>query len=79
MFKRLMTWYKGLTPVKRLLLSFLLNWIYWLFAWKLAEQFIFEETRSWDYHLFHATWMSFFMTLLFNWRDIKLIFNPPKE
>ena len=74
-----MTWYKSLSPIRRLSLSFVLNWVYWLIAWKLAEQFIFEETRSWGYHLFHATWMSLFMTMLFKWKDLRQIFMPREK
>ncbi len=76
MIKRYNNWYKSLTPLKKLIVSFILNWIYWLIAWLIAEQFVFDENRSWKYHVFHATWMSFFMTIPFNWKEIKQIFKP---
>jgi hypothetical protein len=79
MFKGYGKWYRGLTPVKRLGLSFLLNWMYWLFAWKLGEQIFFDEIRSWRYHLIHATWMSVFWTLLFQWEMIKGIIKQRKD
>lgn len=75
MIKKYNEWYSGLTPSKKLLVSFVLNWFYWLIAWLIAEQFIFDETRSWKYHVFHATWMAFFMTLPFNWKELKQIFR----
>lgn len=65
-------------PLQTLIFSFSLNWIFWLIAWLLAEQFIFEEKRSWNYHIFHATWMSFFMTIPFNWKELKQIFKSDK-
>ena len=75
MIKSYTNWYRNLTALKRLALSFILNWLYWLTAWLIAEQFVFDEQRSWKYHVFHATWMSFFMTLLFNWKELKQIFK----
>lgn len=75
MFKKYNQWVSGLTPLKKWTVSFILNWIYWLIAWLIAEQFFFDETHSWTYHVFHATWMSFFMTGLFNWKEFKQIFK----
>jgi hypothetical protein len=79
MIKKYTNWYKALTPFKKLAASFILNWFYWLTAWLIAEQFIFDESRSWKYHLFHATWMSFFMTISFNWKVLEQIFKPQNE
>ena len=76
MIKRYNEWYRRLTPLKKLVASLILNWIYWLMAWLIAEQFVFDEKRSWKYHVFHATWMSFFMTIPFNWKELKQIFKP---
>jgi hypothetical protein len=79
MIKKYTNWYRDLTPFKRVSVSFILNWFYWLTAWLIAEQFIFDESRSWKYHLFHATWMSFFMTISFNWEVLEQIFKPQNE
>jgi len=68
-------WVRKQPPVKQLAISFISNWLFWLISWLLAEQFFFEETRSWKYHFFHATWMSFFMTIPFNWKLIKKLFQ----
>lgn len=76
MIKRYNNWYRSLTPLKKLAVSFILNWVYWLIAWLIAEHFVFDEKRSWKYHVFHATWMSFFMTIPFNWKELKQIFKP---
>ena len=70
---------EGFTPLKRLTVSFILNWLYWLIAWLIVERFLFDEKHSWKYHIFHATWMSFFMTIPFNWNELKDIFKPQKK
>ncbi len=72
--KRYAKWYNNLTPIGRLTVSFILNWIYWLIAWLIGEKLFFDEVRSWAYHFMHATWMAFFMTILFNWQVVKSIF-----
>jgi hypothetical protein len=79
MFKKYSNWYRNLTPLKKLLVSFILNWIYWLTAWLIAEKFFFDERRSWRYHAFHATWMAFFMTIPFNWKELKMIFKGERD
>jgi len=68
-----------LPPLKQLAISFILNWFFWLITRLLADQFIFDEKRSWKSHFFHATWMSFFMTIPFNWKELKQIFTIRKE
>jgi hypothetical protein len=65
-----------LTPLRKWTVSFTLNWFYWLIAGLIAEQFFFDENRSWKYHVSHATWMSLLMTGLFNWKELKQIFKP---
>ncbi len=75
LFKKYEKWFSNLTPLKKLTVSFILNWFYWLIAWLIAEQFIFDENRSWKYHFSHATWMAFFMTIPFNWKELKQIFK----
>lgn len=78
MIEKYNNWYKRLTPLKRLIVSFILNWFYWLIAWLIVEQFLFDEKRSWKYLVFHATWMSFFM-IPFSWKELKQIFKSQKE
>lgn len=62
-----------------MVLFFILNWSFWLISWLIFEQFFFDEKRSWKYHVFHATWMSLFMTITFNWKELKQIFKPQKN
>jgi hypothetical protein len=54
----------------------MLNWFLWLFTWLIGEQFVFEETRSWKYLIFHATWMAFIFTFSLLWEVIKQFFKP---
>lgn len=79
MIKKYKIWYSNLTALKKLTVSFILNWFYWLIAWLIAEQIFFDENRSWKYHVFHATWMAFFMTIPFNWKELKEIVKPQKQ
>ena len=79
MIKKYNEWYSNLTPSKKLTVSFILNWFYWLIAWLVAEQLLFDEKRSWKYHVLHATWISFFMTILFNWKELKQFFKPQRQ
>ena len=79
MIRKYNEWYKRLTPFKKLMISFILNWMYWLLAWLVAEQFVFDEKHSWKYRVFHATWMALFMLIPFNWNELKQIFKPNNE
>lgn len=75
MFKQYYRWHNDLIPLKRWFVSFMINWIYWLFAWLILEQFFYDEKQSWKYILGHTKWMSLIMTGLFKWKDLKQIFN----
>jgi len=63
--------FSNLSPLQKWAVSYMLNWFLWLFAWLIGEQFIFDETRSWKYHVFHATWMAFIFTFPLLWEAIK--------
>ena len=75
MIKKYRTWYNNLTPLKQFAVSLILNWFYWLTAWLILERFFFDKQRSWSYHIFHATWMSFFMTIFLEWKTTKALFK----
>lgn len=75
MLKKYTDWHNSLTPFKRIGVSFILNWFFWLAAWLIAEKIFFEEKISWKDHFIHATWMSFFMTMPFSWKAIKELFK----
>ncbi|PJE45703.1 MAG: hypothetical protein CUR34_12765 [Sediminibacterium sp.] len=77
MIKKYTEWHNGLTPLKRFFVSFMLNWLYWLIAWLIADEFFFDEKHSWKYHILHATWMALFITIPFSWREVKQIFKRP--
>lgn len=81
MFKKYSEWHSNLPPLKKWTVSFTLNWFFWLIIWLIAEQFLFDESRTWKYHVFHATWMSFFMTIPFSWKELKQMVKPqnPKD
>jgi hypothetical protein len=78
MFKKYNNWYRSLTPLKQLIVSFTLNWFLWLIVFLIGEMILFDEQRSWGYRLFYATWMSFFMTIPSNWKKLKSIFKAEK-
>lgn len=68
--------FNDLPPLKGLVLSFFLNFSFWLIMRLLADQFIFDERHSWKSNILHATWMSLFMMIPFNWKHIQEIFKP---
>jgi hypothetical protein len=79
MFKKYNDWYTRLTPLGKLVVSFSANWLYWLLAWLIAERFLLDEKHSWKYHALNATWMSFFMTIPYNWKELKQFFAPANK
>ena len=76
MIKKYSQWFTDLSPIKKWSVSYILNWFFWLFVWLIAEQFVFEETRSWKYLIFQATWMAFIFTFSLLWEVIKQMFKP---
>ena len=58
MFKKYQTWYNSKSPIMQKVISFGLNWVYWLFFWIAFGIFFFEENRPWYYFLWMATWMA---------------------
>jgi hypothetical protein len=76
MTKKYNKWFNNLPPLKDLILSFILNLCFWLVMRLLADQFIFDEKHSLKSNILHATWMSLFMMIPFNWKQIQQIFKP---
>jgi hypothetical protein len=76
MIKKYSKWFSELSPLQKWSVSYMLYWFFCLFAWLIAEQFVFDEARSWKYHFFHATWMAFIFTFSLLWEVIKQIFKP---
>jgi len=76
LIKKYSKWFSELSPLQKWVVSYILNWFFWLFAWLIAEKFVFDETRSWKYPIFNATWMAFFFTFSLLWEEIKQIFKP---
>ena len=79
MLKRYNKWYNNLTALKQLTVSFTINWFVWLFGSLLGDKIFFDEQHSWGYHIFDATWMAFFMTILYNWTTVKTLFKRDKN
>jgi hypothetical protein len=79
MLKKFNNWYNGLIAFKKWIVSLTFNYFFWLIAWLVADEFFFEEKHSLKYHLFHAAWMAFIMTIPLKWKEIKQIFKPQKN
>ena len=73
MLKRYKEWFQTLTPKKQLTVYFIVGWCYCFVAWVFGERFLFNEERSWNYHILHATFMACFMTVAFKWAQLKAI------
>ena len=72
---RLNIWYRSLTPIKQLTISFLTNWIIWFMASLIGDRVFLNEKHSLTYHIFHAAWFASLMTIAFNWKKIKSLFK----
>ena len=72
--------YKNLNEKERLLLFFLIQWLYWAFAWWLYQK-VWPDEKPWTflYFLFNSLWMASCMTFIFKWRIIKNIFRYNKK
>lgn len=68
-------WYNNLTVTKQLGIIFLIMWFYWLVFIFLIEHYIFLENYSLLRYMISATWMASFMTIVFKWKAIKLLFK----
>jgi len=79
MYKKYLNAYRHLPPLKQLVISFFLKWIYWLFTWLLAQKFLLDETWT-CIHLFVFTGtMALLLTVPFNWKMLKAIFTRSKN
>jgi hypothetical protein len=76
MIKKYSKWFSDLSHLQKWAVSFMLNWFLWFFAWLIAELLFFDETRSWKYRIFHATWMAFIFSFPLLWEAIKQFFKP---
>lgn len=76
MIRKYSKWFSDLSRLQKWAVSYMLNWFLWLFAWLIAEQLFFDETSSWKYRIFQATWMAFIFTFSLLWEEIKQIFKP---
>jgi len=77
MFKQYELWHSQLNPLKQFLVSFALNWIYWLVAWVILDKYFIHENLSAPKHIFHATGMSLCMTSF--WRGISKVVKSTKN
>jgi len=79
MKSKYLVWYESLSAAKQIAVSFLLNFLVWLISWLFVERILFDENRSWAYHIYHATFMSLFTTLSSRWHLFKTLFRKKKK
>jgi hypothetical protein len=80
MKRSIMDWYNNLTNNKKLLVLFVVQWMYWALAWTLFKKlWPDEEPESTMQFLFHCTWMAIWMTASFHWKKVKLLFTKKKS
>ena len=75
MSTRFSRWFNSLTPPKRVATTFIFNWLFWFIGSLLEDRVFYNEPHSLTFHVFHATWMASFMTVLFNWKELKVVFK----
>jgi hypothetical protein len=70
--RKFFIWYRSLRVKHQLILSFLIQWLYWFGAWSFYDAVWPSETKQTITEIiFKTCWMAFFMTLLFNWAKVK--------
>jgi hypothetical protein len=74
MLQKFNQWRLGLSPIKKLLVSFILNWL-WFFVWVIIIKMIFHEEKSLKYYLLFITSLSLLMSIIYNWKNVKEIFK----
>lgn len=74
------SWYASLGSNKKLLVHFVLQWLYWAFAWWIYKNaWPDERPAKLGEILFHATWMAAWMTMFFSWKKVKALFTKKKH
>jgi len=68
-----------MTPLKRLIASYILNWILWIIVGLIVERIYYNERQSWSHQILNALWLAFFTTILFNWKTINTLFKTDKS
>ena len=80
--RRIYEWYKGLKGYKKIIASFVVNWLYWAFVYMLIYYVITageEQTRSIKDYLFSVTFCAALWTLFDNINYKKLFRNSSKD
>lgn len=78
MIIRFKNWYKRLSLLQRLLCILCGNWIFWFITWPIGR-WVFEQPLSLKKNIFDATFMAFWMTLIFHWKLIVSLFTSKQE
>lgn len=70
-------WYQNLFKKQRLLVNFIMQLLYWYFAFGILKHFIWpdDEPKSIPEQIFHAFWMAAWMTIFTQWRTVKELFK----
>ncbi len=69
-------WYKNLSVKKKVVAHFAMQWIYWFLATLLLDKIWPNDKPKTTQEVFiNATWMALWMTLIFQWKNVKLIFR----
>lgn len=73
-------WYLALSNGKKLVVLFILQFVYWAFAWWLFKKvWPDEEPYTWGELLIDSLWMAVWMTTLFHWKKVKQLFSKSKQ
>ncbi len=78
MLQKFNQWRLGLSTLKKLLVSFIFNWL-WFFVWVIIIKLLFNEERSLKYYLFFITLLTLVMAIIYNWKNVKAIFKKPEN
>jgi hypothetical protein len=79
MWFRIHRFYVGLPPAVQLLVVFIINGVFWFFAWKFYSWYFNEPQRSLWFQIKFAAWMSLVITLPLNWNKFTSLFRKPPQ
>ncbi len=75
MWLRFHLWFAKLSPLKQLLLLFMLNTLLWFAAWRFYFWYFKETPKPMGSQILFALWMSFLLTIPLNLKKVQQIFK----
>ena len=75
MIQKFLKWYQSRTVIVQLLLAFSVYFIFWMGVSFIRQHWFERRTDSPLRFFLESVFMAFFITLFFEWRKVKVLFN----